>query len=426
MTLSRAFTASLPVFLLALACDPQVGEEYSGEVMLTLKGTVARVPDSSEKLEPALLFYGGEDLSVVRGTVEGTFPADFRLSVTAPPPEDSFGGVLPHGMSFGFLALVPDGQPTHSEILRRNASEKQCEGEAQNRVCRHTDTICNAEGHCIEQDVSCVPRACTILETQGNPDIAEPNISQLTPPVELSVQQLLPPVFVEPPRTIDPLVFPEFAENGEDLDGAPNSSSPPNVSVKCVSTGCLVTYERCVDSGDCLREIKFCEAPADSPRSFLDVVSSSSESCQIEAERGDRSVIRYANPRLVSSNLYVVYFSEQASLADFGEVPVGFTEANVGYHLVEVSPPSQEKLLAGALCASEAWREASEQYNEERGTNYFPGDPQLSSQQQRELERLRNALIVRNCPRTERPQWIENPSSVQLEIEMGGLLDGKL
>ena len=76
----------VPVLVGALACESQVGEDYEGEVQLSIEGTV-HTDDSG--LEPRLAFRAGDGLALVEGEVTGSFPSQFRFDVTKPPPEDT-------------------------------------------------------------------------------------------------------------------------------------------------------------------------------------------------------------------------------------------------------------------------------------------------------------------------------------------------
>jgi len=74
----------------ALACDAQVGTGYSGEVMLSLQGSVTLADPNATDLVPVLAFLGQDGTNnlyfLVDANVQGQFPLGFRMDVTSPPP----------------------------------------------------------------------------------------------------------------------------------------------------------------------------------------------------------------------------------------------------------------------------------------------------------------------------------------------------
>jgi hypothetical protein len=79
-------------------CSSQAGPDYSGEPLLTLKGSVVAGESQSGAFPPAnaaVLWYGARALVGASIPVEGTFPSSFTLSLHWPPPENRQDNALP-------------------------------------------------------------------------------------------------------------------------------------------------------------------------------------------------------------------------------------------------------------------------------------------------------------------------------------------
>ncbi|WP_433929431.1 hypothetical protein AB3662_37540 [Sorangium cellulosum] len=93
MQLRSIFSLALPV-LLAACGESQVGSDYEGESLLTVKGTIVNeLGEAPAGPVDAVLVWntekdgsGSENLPV-RATAVGSFPASFTLSIHEPPPE---------------------------------------------------------------------------------------------------------------------------------------------------------------------------------------------------------------------------------------------------------------------------------------------------------------------------------------------------
>jgi hypothetical protein len=81
---------------LAMGCDAQVSPDYVGEPLLTITGSVSIAGEHrDQELIPALGFPGlfdGPAVYVMDVQVHGSFPSDFQLDVSEPPPQ----GALEH------------------------------------------------------------------------------------------------------------------------------------------------------------------------------------------------------------------------------------------------------------------------------------------------------------------------------------------
>ncbi|WP_437276319.1 hypothetical protein WME90_34440 [Sorangium sp. So ce375] len=95
---------ALPL-LLAACGDPQVGSDYSGEALLTLKGTIVNeLGVAPEGPVEAVLVWNtddgdtGSEIIPVRASATGSFPASFTLSIHAPPPESALNDFSEFGV----------------------------------------------------------------------------------------------------------------------------------------------------------------------------------------------------------------------------------------------------------------------------------------------------------------------------------------
>ena len=104
------------------ACDSHVGEDYSGEPLATLQGTVT-VADSAvvpaDAVATVVWHVWQDGDSAVRTepvAIEGEFPASFELAIFAPPPdvtqfdlgeeEEALAGVH---IATGYVTVMPPG-----------------------------------------------------------------------------------------------------------------------------------------------------------------------------------------------------------------------------------------------------------------------------------------------------------------------------
>ncbi|WP_438024264.1 hypothetical protein [Sorangium sp. So ce233] len=104
MQLRSIFSLALPV-LLAACGDSQVGSDYAGESLLTVKGTIVNELDEApEGPVEAVLVWNSVTTDAenenfpVRTTVTGSFPAAFSLSIHAPPPGESLNDLTEVGL----------------------------------------------------------------------------------------------------------------------------------------------------------------------------------------------------------------------------------------------------------------------------------------------------------------------------------------
>lgn len=279
-------------------CDAQVGEDYSGEVMLELRGHVVAPQMRTEHWVPALITStedapAGEDglgatlrTHVQQGKLEGVFPSDFKLSIAGPPQ-----GSDEYPLSIGYVVLVAPDTPASFEQPKQISTdviERRDDGFTERR------TSCLSSGACVERTYECITHACEVISRQG-----------------------------------------ERVE-GEDYVG--------HGVGECGVDVCYSMMEWCAASGGCYRETKRCDvSAAGSELLETDEV----KTCTLTAETGDASVKGIRDRALFASDLWVVYTPQG------GPIP-GFLVSGLrsGYNLVRVtSTSSVERFIDYANCA---------------------------------------------------------------------------
>lgn len=106
------------------ACDAQVGEEYPGEALATLHGTITVAEGTQIDGDAAAtvvwhVWQDGDDASVTDELpVSGDFPASFTLSIYEPPPEaarfdvgDEDASLAGIHLATGYVTVLPAGYP---------------------------------------------------------------------------------------------------------------------------------------------------------------------------------------------------------------------------------------------------------------------------------------------------------------------------
>ena len=113
----RRFVASLMLVVGAIGCDSVASDDYPGEVLATIRGLVvddaAGPPGAIPPLDVALVWGVWEGDAGLQAPVlaqkvaiQGTFPADFELTLRHPPPAGA--GVRQGGVTinFAFVAAI--------------------------------------------------------------------------------------------------------------------------------------------------------------------------------------------------------------------------------------------------------------------------------------------------------------------------------
>jgi hypothetical protein len=117
MSFKLALLTSLPLASLA-ACTSQVDDHYQGEVLATLTGSVTSSATAPADADVAVVwgaYRGGLSLIGADAVeVQGSFPAQFELSIFTPPTDDMLSDI--DGVKFGVAYIVADapGRSTHT------------------------------------------------------------------------------------------------------------------------------------------------------------------------------------------------------------------------------------------------------------------------------------------------------------------------
>lgn len=323
---------SLPL-LGALGCDPQAGEERTGEALLSLEGTIHRSTGAETGLVPALLFtnfVGNVDdflagryyrAGLVRGTLEEAYPSQFRLTFTEHPPEE----LLIEGFNTAQLVLVSPDHPDSWVVPRTVQELSDCHESPEGRVCNLAETTCTAEGECFEQTLECTAKPCEVL-TSGEP----------------------PPGFSGPPL----LDRGDSAKLGTALSLRFAEFEPDDSSesfMHCTRGGCVQTYETCAPSGACYSEYRACAV--EPPEVGMVARGIWGElPCRVLEQSGSSKVARLVEPRLASMNVQVMYTNEEAlESEDFG-LDVVYPGLEPGYNLIQA--PATSDMDAPTLAAN--------------------------------------------------------------------------
>lgn len=118
MSLLRTFALGA---LLVAGCDPQADDEYKGEALASLQGTIAVADEqpSPGDVSTAVLWhdFAESDSAIVTEPVpvEGSFPAEFSLNLYEPPPDTVFievegpdDGPTGKFIAVGYVAVLPN------------------------------------------------------------------------------------------------------------------------------------------------------------------------------------------------------------------------------------------------------------------------------------------------------------------------------
>ena len=158
----------------ALACDPQVGTTYTGEVLFSLHGDVILTDPDARDLVPALAFVNGNNEYVlVFGEVRGQFPSGFRMDVTTPPPPSTFIEFAPADASppsslkgevaLGFITVVPRQYPNIVPMLVSSFSDGHGPAASEPWTGQVDQCALSGSGGCVHLLLSCTPASCPFV-----------------------------------------------------------------------------------------------------------------------------------------------------------------------------------------------------------------------------------------------------------------------
>jgi hypothetical protein len=284
--------------LVAAGCEAQVGEDYEGEVLLTLQGNVKLDPET--ELLPKLAFYNDSDeaVEIIDTEVSGEFPAKFRLDVIRPPPDsalvqgEELAAVGMKGSAaVGFLVMLPPGHPS---TIPRLASGRtgSCDAEG---VCQVTDTACTEDGACRVRKLRCTERQCELFGTYGDPALKD----------------------------------------------AAGSSGGVRECLRVPYCYSVQLY--CADDQTCYREFYDCDV---STIGEYDTVELSTVSeCELLEETGDH-MLSLDGIRTAGAGFLIFYVTEESPDSIFGPL-------KKGYNVVEVHKATHEEWMAQYACDSE-------------------------------------------------------------------------
>ena len=282
----------LTALVLCGGCESQVGEEYRGEPILTLQGSVELEKGAASDQVPVLAFPAtdGKGYLLVDSRVEGEYPAHFRLSVFDPPPKNVF--TQPDGTAIGFLTVVPKDHPSEvPEVVGVNKGALNDDGTA-----TFERDVCTADDICLHRVLSCTMQQCPIIGETGK---------------AISADEVT-----------------KYGEAGE------------------ASREHLVEYEEsCNAQRECHRVFRKCDLPTAYVPDLLLAVPHSTATCDVTSESGDARIKTY-EALLKSALGYSVIYANHA----LPDAPGGPLVA--GYNVFKtVEPETDQAWIDSIVCA---------------------------------------------------------------------------
>jgi len=374
----------------AAACDSQVGENYTGEPLLSIHGTVqngAVDPD----LVPALGFETLDGMYLVDGHMTGTFPAQFQFDVTEVPPDAAFTLLPTADVALGTLLMVPRNHPqayleTHYNdsaedsypmittcSLQGNINNCSTVRDPTSNTMTEQRTTCDSNGNCLYRTYNCTVEACESLASYGDSALRAPQ------------------------GTIG------VSGNGD---------------VYCYDNQYCATDQVEFDNNDInhsYREIEYCD--------MGNLVSSANPGwvstdgtitrCILTNQTGDTSLSSdYKSIVKTSRNLIVAYARHDR--------PDWVPPMVRGYNLIESTTPTTDQVLAEVICKLDAVVTAYKEYNAANGTSYVPYSPTVS-QAAEQSTNSRSTELANQCSKAEQYRRIPDPSAESLTIQVGNL-----
>jgi hypothetical protein len=332
---NRCATAGFAGLAALTGCQAEVGEEYTGEVLLSVGGSVVAGPEVPPDHELALVFNSRIlDLYLVDGETTGEFPSRFRFEVTAPPPDEAIfqyvNDVDPHARAS--LVFVPKSHPPKfPSLLDRTSSLEPTGAEAytvEGSRCRniHADHMDPPEPKlCVQERFNCTSHACELEWETATPEMLKD----------------------KRPREIG------YLSNSE-------------------GDSCTLT-EYCTLDG-CGHRLWCCELPEPGPDEKVQALQDSTQYsvCESEGVTGDPELVEfvhfYENMRLAATDLGVFYFErDQPPGSPMSRFKKGYTIVKYG------EPPVPGEDLAWVLCEADARNVAFREYAVTSGQRYSPG-----------------------------------------------------
>jgi hypothetical protein len=311
----------------ALACDSQVGTGYSGEVMLSLQGSVTLADPNATDLVPVLAFLGQDGTNnlyfLVDANVQGQFPLGFRMDVTSPPPAtykltksdgsplSSFKGE----MALGYIAAVPRQHPA---TLPAFIAGIYSDGQGPTGLGPWTgkESLCpgvkiSISGSCpgIHQSLECRPASCPVV---AEVPVTETFAAALGPVNFLTASALW--TFAGP-------------------------------------IGFMPIRTTCSADQTCHTDVYSCDAPGPSEKTIF-TIDGIAATCSILDVQVDPPFKGDEQPMNAASGVGVMYLTEKNTIPGIGTM-------GPGYVLIETLPQATpEKEAVMSLCQLEAQKSA--------------------------------------------------------------------
>lgn len=162
--MARAMTGMFGgALLLSISCgDAQTTPAYQGEPLMNIWGSITNADGQpiDPQLVPVVGWVQWSDLPetyYLRGVeVEGTFPADFRLSILQPPPDEVVVTSPASGerYAFGFLFAAKRGYPDSEVQHSATRFDEYFRPDGSGRVERLYEW-CDANGACVRETYDC-------------------------------------------------------------------------------------------------------------------------------------------------------------------------------------------------------------------------------------------------------------------------------
>ena len=351
----------------ALACDAQVGTGYSGEVMLSLQGSVTLADPNATDLVPVLAFLGQDGTNnlyfLVDANVQGQFPLGFRMDVTSPPPAThrltkSDGSPLASfkgEMALGYIAAVPRQHPA---TLPAFIAGIYSDGQGPTGLGPWT----GKESLCPGMKISIV---------DGCPGIHQ----------SLECRPASCPLVTELPVT------PAFAADLGPVNFLPGSM----FWMFAGPTGIMPIRTTCSADQTCNTDVYSCDPPGPNERTIL-TTDGIAATCSILDVQVDPPFKGNEQPMNAAFGVGVMYLTEKNTIPGLGTM-------GPGYVLIETLPQATlEEEAAMRLCQREA--------QESAGCSLY------------DIACLVNAMQGTACPFTDHYRILQNPISDALTLTM--------
>jgi hypothetical protein len=365
-----------------LGCGSEVGDGYTGEVLLDFHGSVtsdAPIPDGSVLV---LTYPTAQGVLLIDGVIEGEFPSAFRFSTTKLPPQteemDFAGnGKLVKTASFGLAAVQANHPAMAHEVFTNYATGDWYPDPTQVPVTRtyRTDDglgACTGGTGCYTQNLTCQVSPCQLLDSDGDAAIKQ--------------QQL-------------------FTQAVADNWG-PRDDGYYSWSITCDPFA----------ADKCYRDEYRCGTSTLGKNDFVYWLNNIF-TCTVNQESGDPTLLDQSLTTSVKANFGIVWVSEDVE-SDFGLL-------KAGYNIVQYQS-SIAAWLDSSKCVEARMLAAMAAYNAAHGTHYppfidslftgnSPPDPDPVARQ--EIANLTNPIFAQ-CAREAGAGVVPDPTKQDLVIEI--------